>query len=280
MRRMGEDRVTESTSVALVRWVGLPVAGAAVVWLLKVLVGWLVTLPWVPFKGPMRLVDSIPEPWATLGALGVGLLGGLVFSFVAHGERLAVTVRDDHLRLEGDEYDASFDRADVSAVFVEKNQLVLLGTDTGELARRPSELDRTRLAAAFRDHGYPVARRRSARRRLPQVGAGHAGAAAGRRTHCLVARAKSSDTDDVKELRAELAKLGVLVRDDGKKQFWRPVEMTWLRVRERLRDNRYTLAVAAADEYPDVPKVAGTPLLTDPLWVPPDQSHCPMWTSY
>ncbi len=220
---MGEDRVTESTSVALVRWVGLPVAGAAVVWLLKVLIGWLVTLPWVPFKGPMRLVDSIPEPWATLGALGVGLLGGLVFSFVAHGERLAVTVRDDHLRLEGDEYDASFDRADVSAVFVEKNHLVLLGTDTGELARRPSELDRTRLAAAFRDHGYPWRdgdpHADAYRRWVPDMPGLPPGADA-----LLVARAKSSDTDDVKELRAELAKLGVLVRDDGKKQFWRPVE--------------------------------------------------------
>jgi len=44
--------------------------------------------------------------------------------------------------------------------------------------------------------------------------------------------------------------------------------MTWLRVREHLRDNRYELAVAAADDYPDVPRVAGTPLLTDPLWIP------------
>lgn len=42
----------------------------------------------------------------------------------------------------------------------------------------------------------------------------------------------------------------------------------WRQVRDRLRANRYGLAVAAADEFPDVPKVAGTPLLTDPRWVP------------
>lgn len=43
----------------------------------------------------------------------------------------------------------------------------------------------------------------------------------------------------------------------------------WARVRAHLRAHRYDLAVAAADEFPDVPKVAGTPLLTAPAWVPP-----------
>ncbi|MGH3759492.1 hypothetical protein [Actinophytocola sp.] len=43
----------------------------------------------------------------------------------------------------------------------------------------------------------------------------------------------------------------------------------WLRVRAHLRANRYRLAVEAAARYPNVPKLAGTPLLTRPAWVPP-----------
>jgi len=46
-------------------------------------------------------------------------------------------------------------------------------------------------------------------------------------------------------------------------------DLTWRTIRNRLRDHRYDLAVTAAGEYPDVPKVAGTPLLTEPRWVPP-----------
>jgi hypothetical protein len=42
----------------------------------------------------------------------------------------------------------------------------------------------------------------------------------------------------------------------------------WLRVRHRLRADRYTLAVEAATRYPEVRKFAGTPLLTRPEWVP------------
>jgi hypothetical protein len=44
----------------------------------------------------------------------------------------------------------------------------------------------------------------------------------------------------------------------------------WLRVRAHLRAGRHRLAVEAARRYPDIPKLAGTPLLTRPDWVPPD----------
>lgn len=39
-------------------------------------------------------------------------------------------------------------------------------------------------------------------------------------------------------------------------------------MRTRLRAERYRLAVAAADDFPAVPKVARTPLLADPRWLP------------
>jgi hypothetical protein len=42
----------------------------------------------------------------------------------------------------------------------------------------------------------------------------------------------------------------------------------WARVRAHLRAHRYELAVRAVEEFPDVRKVAGTPLLTVPAWVP------------
>ncbi|MFC4858194.1 hypothetical protein [Actinophytocola glycyrrhizae] len=217
---MGAARVSESTGTRLVRWAGLPLAGALAGWLLKLLANWAVTLRWTPFRGPLELVDSIPEPVATLGALGVGLVGGLVLALIAHGERLDVTVSADHVRLVGDEYDETFDRAAVTAVFVDRNQLVLLGSDTGELVRRPSELDVTALAAAFTRNGYPWRdgdpHAGEYRRWVPGIEDLPTGANA-----LLAARAK--DSDDADELRAELVRLGVIVKDEKKKQYWRLV---------------------------------------------------------
>jgi hypothetical protein len=43
----------------------------------------------------------------------------------------------------------------------------------------------------------------------------------------------------------------------------------WLRVRAYLRAHRHGLAVAAAQDYPQWTKVAGTPLLTAAGWLPP-----------
>ena len=223
MGRVGTDRISESTGTLLVRWAGLPLAGALVVWLLKLLANWAVTWSWTPFRRPVELIDSIPEPVATLGALGIGLVGGLVLSLMAHGERLGVTVSPERVRLLGDEYDATFDRADVTAVFVDRNQLVLLGTDTGELVRRPSELDVAALRTAFTRHGYPWRdgdpHEDEYRRWVPGMEGLPTGANA-----LLTARAKDLSSDDAKELRAELVRLGVIVRDLKGKQYWRLVQ--------------------------------------------------------
>jgi hypothetical protein len=43
-------------------------------------------------------------------------------------------------------------------------------------------------------------------------------------------------------------------------------EEQWLRINDYLRGNRYSLAVAAAGEYPDAVRLAGTPLLAAPAW--------------
>jgi hypothetical protein len=215
------DRITESTGTLLVRWAGLPAAGALVVWLLKLLANWAATLRWTPFRGPVELIDSIPEPLATLGALGIGLVAGLVLALMAHGDRLGVNVSPERVRLLGDGYDESFDRADISAVFVDRGKLVLLDADTCELVRRPSELDVTALADVFARHGYPWRdgdpHAGEYRRWVPDTAGLPAGANA-----LLAARAKSPD--DAEELRAELLRLGVVVRDDRRRQYWRLVK--------------------------------------------------------
>jgi hypothetical protein len=47
-----------------------------------------------------------------------------------------------------------------------------------------------------------------------------------------------------------------------------PTREQWLEVRAHLLRHRHALASKAAGEYPDVPRVAGTPLLTSPHWMP------------
>lgn len=47
-----------------------------------------------------------------------------------------------------------------------------------------------------------------------------------------------------------------------------PTSAEWLEVRAHLLEHRHALALKAVSEYASLPKVAGTPLLTTPGWMP------------
>jgi hypothetical protein len=100
---------------------------------------------------------------------------------------------------------------------------VLLGRTGRVLAREPCHLSKRRLRTAFTANGVEWADRDpylDAYRRwvpdLPEVPAA---------AHALfVARQKALDArddTDIRELRDELARLGYMVRDEGKRQYWR-----------------------------------------------------------
>ena len=47
-----------------------------------------------------------------------------------------------------------------------------------------------------------------------------------------------------------------------------PSERDWLEVRRYLQEHRHDLAVRAAEEFPASARMAGTPLLAAPGWLP------------
>lgn len=46
-------------------WVGFPVLGAFAGRLARSVAEWALGLSWVPFQGPLLLIESLPEPQAT-----------------------------------------------------------------------------------------------------------------------------------------------------------------------------------------------------------------------
>jgi hypothetical protein len=96
-----------------------------------------------------------PEPHATIGALAIGGLAGLVLATMATLDRLTVTVADDQVTFTRGGVDLAVKRPLVCAVFLDGKQLVLLGRATEELAREASDLEADRLRDAFVLHGFP-----------------------------------------------------------------------------------------------------------------------------
>ncbi|WP_328339697.1 YqeB family protein [Micromonospora sp. NBC_00421] len=229
-------RVGGDVGELVVLWVGFPLLGAAVGGLLPLVADWVAGLPWAPVQGWFELVAGLPYRRALVGGVLLGVLAGLLVAHVGTRERLIVTVDRGGARLRRDGVDRDLPRGSVTAVFTDGRELVLLGPAGAELARERSDLSRRRLRDAFREHGWSwqdADPHREAYRRwvagLPDLPPGA--------DPLLCARQRAVDADrqrDARELRGELARLGVVVRDEDKRQYWRTVPLP----REEKPDGR------------------------------------------
>ena len=216
--------VAEPAAVRLFVWTVFPLLGALLGWLVDSVADWVATRVWAPFQGPFKLLASVSEPQAMIGSVTVGAAAGLALAGVAAWERLTVTVSGERVGLRSRGATREIDRAAVGAVFLDGKRLVLLGPASDELASEPAgDLPAGPLRDAFVGRGYPW------RDGDPYAGEfrrwvdGDPELPAGINA-LLRARARAldvGDADDAKELRSELAGLGVVVRDEKKRQHWR-----------------------------------------------------------
>ncbi|WP_149261946.1 hypothetical protein [Actinomadura sp. K4S16] len=209
-------------------WTTLYIAAAALMaglgWLVKVLANWLTTLEWAPMRGPARLLVSIPEPWLTAGLVALGAVVGLGLIFSDALEQVSVAVSDDRVVLRRPGHVQEITRDRVGPVFRDRGHLVLLGRGGEEIAREKCDLSARKLAAAFTGHGYAwtdgdpyLDDFRLWVPKTPDLSE-HANSLLKVRAEAMEG---SRSAEVVKELRRELARIGVVVRDNGKQQYWR-----------------------------------------------------------
>ncbi|MFC6881321.1 hypothetical protein ACFQHO_10765 [Actinomadura yumaensis] len=193
------------------------VLGAGVGWLVGLLADWLVTLSWTPMQKPTELVASLPDVVLPVA----GFLAGLVLGAIAQHEQLAISLSNETVVLVREGRRQELSREAVATVLRDGKQLVVLGHDGGELARHEYDLNTDRVADAFVRHGYAWADadpyKDDFRRWVPDLPGLPDGANA-----LLKARQealeKDGSGDDVRELRDELARLGVVVKDEKRRQ--------------------------------------------------------------
>jgi hypothetical protein len=219
-----ETVVAEAGWVRALMWLGFPAVGAGLGWLLLQLVELAVGARLPIMGGPFRLVDSIPEPQSWIGALAAGAVVGLVVAGIGEAKALTVSLRHHDVTLSRGGTAKTVRRDAFDAVFVDGKALVLLAPDGGEVARERSDLDKGRLAEAFRKHGYRwlddgdphnAEYRRWVRDDPDLPGAADAFLRA--RAHAI----DKGEAGDAAELRDELVRLGVVVRDERRRQYWR-----------------------------------------------------------
>ncbi len=222
-----ETVVADARWVIACIWIGVPLLSGVAGRLLLAVVHWAVGLPWVPYQGPIELIESINEPYATIGSYAVGFVAGLVLAVLIVADLLSLRITGERVVFTRDGKSKDVERTAVSGAFFDGKKIVLLGHRGEELAREPSDLTQAEVVAAFRAHGYPWLAdgdpyKDSYRRWVEDTPDLPPGADA-----LLKARARALDKDnshDIAELRTELAKLGVVVREEKKRQYWRQID--------------------------------------------------------
>ncbi|MEV4625832.1 hypothetical protein AB0J90_06020 [Micromonospora sp. NPDC049523] len=219
-----ERVVAEPGWERLLIWILFPLLGAGAIAGLHALTDWFVKLPWAPVKIAAKFVDDLPDPAATLGAIAIGVVAGLIVAVTAVHEQLVVTVGADRVTLaRRDGTVRQVDGKAVDLVFLDGKHLVLLDAAGAELAREKSDLKGELLREAFEAQGYRWVDEDPHRAEYRLWVAPVADLPDGVNV-LLTARQKAlkdGKTDYAARIRTELAHLGFVIRDEKKHQHWR-----------------------------------------------------------
>ncbi|MFD6164051.1 hypothetical protein ACFWFR_02600 [Oerskovia sp. NPDC060287] len=206
----------------------LPVLGAAAGVGLRWLAAWMSGLSWAPWQGIARSVDTLADRWGACTVVGLAIVGAIVGAVFAQHlvetmGRVAVTSTGAGFKTK--DTLETLGRSEVTDVFADGKEIVLLRGER-EVARWSADLPSAEVRAAFDTHGWPWRETGDPFRAAYRPwAAGDLGLPAGADA-LLRARAGLIDAgkdDHVRELRADLAAIGVVVRDEGTVQLWRPV---------------------------------------------------------
>ncbi|OZE25729.1 hypothetical protein CH262_12890 [Rhodococcus sp. 05-2255-1e] len=186
---------------------------------------WGASLAWIPFQGPLELIASWTQWWVRYVCIGVGALLGLALVAAAFYDTARVAVSEAQVRITEKGETVTVSRSQVGTVFVDGKELVLLDDASRQLARVPTEEKRDAIEAAFAERGYSVVSGDPYDDlyhlwvpETPVLGP-EVNAVLKARDMALKKKAGS----DARELRSELDRLGVVVRDKKTRQYWRPL---------------------------------------------------------
>ena len=223
--------IGHSTVDKLVLYGGLPLLGLALGFFLPRIADWAAKQKWVPFQGPLELISKWDGWWVVAICIALGIVAGVLLAAMALEDTLKTTISTTEVEFLKHQKTTRVPREKVALAFLDGKEIVLQDSRSAELAREKHDQlsgDAKKIPAAFRTHGYPWS----------DAGDPHEGEfrrwveddpeLSPAANAVLKARSKAFDQGDkgkadLRELRQELAKLGHVVRDRDKKQYWRSV---------------------------------------------------------
>jgi hypothetical protein len=173
--------IGHSTTDKVVLFGGFPLVGLVLGFFLPRIADWAAGKDWLPFQGPLKLIAGWDGWWVGAICIVIGLLAGVLLAAMALEDTLKVTVTGQSVEFLKNQKTVTVPREKVAVAFLDGKEIVLHVAGAG-----PGEARSAEVRGQADPGGVPgprvsvVGRRRSARRPVPPVGGGRAGAAADR----------------------------------------------------------------------------------------------------
>jgi hypothetical protein len=175
----------------------------------------------LPFRAVIRVIAAVDSPWELAIQGAILVVAGLFVTLVSHERLVTITVAPGEARFG----ETAAARADVAALYLDGETLIVLDRESRQVARCRPRARRGVLEATFREFGFPWRAEdpyadlyrpwNAAEDGLPPAVDAVLSARA------VALRKKAAQ--EAGEMMTTLEKLGYSVRDDGDKQFWRPL---------------------------------------------------------
>jgi len=200
-----------------------PILGAVVGWYLPVLARWILKLPWLPYQGVIEKIASYSGMTASVILCIVGIIAGIALSQFIFYETLRVFINDDSVTVKIRDTKDNFRKDDLQYIYMDGKSLVFVGQQENEMFNEKYDGNKKKMAKTFLSLGYPWFDSdpyQAAYRRWDEND--HQIPAA---VHALLRARKGCLENDqetmARQLRLDLAGIGVAVKDRKDKQYIR-----------------------------------------------------------
>lgn len=207
----------------MILWIGFPLAGLVFGWFLPSIAKWGSSLPWVPFQGPLKLIASYNGAWVGFITLILGLIAGIALTLLTFHESLEISIYDNKVILKLRNEEITLKKNDISLVFMDEKQLVLLDSNEKEIFRYKQELKKNKVREAFLKHHYPWNDEDQFKEDFKKwvVDCPDLSPAANALLKARKIAIEKGEDEEIFQLAKELWKLRVSVKEKDKKQYYR-----------------------------------------------------------
>lgn len=133
--------VRHSAGLHLFLWLAFPLLGGVIGWVLSQVPRWSQDLAWIPFRGPLELLDQLSGRTTTGVLIDLGVILGGVVALTAYDDIVRIDVARDVVRFTRAGEAVEIPAADVAGAFTDGKFIVIVDSAGRELV--PEKTDHT-----------------------------------------------------------------------------------------------------------------------------------------